>query len=122
MEVGTKIKKIRELKNFSQEYMARQMHVSQATYSRFEKEGAEISITQLDQIARILDVKLEELINFNEKCIFNNYAPHNHNQGYVINNIASAEKEFYEKQLLALQKENDYLKQLLTKLSERREV
>ena len=119
MEVGTKIRKIRELKNFSQDYMAQQLKISQATYSRFEKEEADPTINQLDQIARILDVKLEELLSFNEKYIFNNYSPHNHNQGYVVNHITSGEKELYEKHLETMQQEITYLKQLVDKLTDR---
>lgn len=72
--IGLKIKKIRELKSYTQEYMAEQLEVSQSTYARFEKEDADLSISKLKKIALLLNITVEELINFDEKIIFNNYA------------------------------------------------
>jgi transcriptional regulator with XRE-family HTH domain len=117
MEIGTKIKKIRELKNLTQDYMAQQLNVSQSTYSRIEKDDGDLTITQLEQISRILEVKVEDLINFNEKFVFNNYTANQANQGYIVNNISPVEKELYEKHIHTLEKEVEYLKQLLDKFS-----
>jgi transcriptional regulator with XRE-family HTH domain len=36
MELGTKIKKIRELRNLTQEYLADQLGISQPAYSKLE--------------------------------------------------------------------------------------
>lgn len=71
--IGLKIKKIRELKNYTQEYMAEQLAISQTTYARFEKEDADLTISKLKKISHLLEITIEELINFDEKIIFNNY-------------------------------------------------
>ena len=41
--IGYKIKNIRELKNFTQEYMAEKLDISQAAYSKMEKGDTKIS-------------------------------------------------------------------------------
>jgi len=118
MEIGTKIKKIRELKNLTQDYMAQQLNVSQSTYSRIEKDDdGDLTLAQLKQISEILEVKVEDLINFNDKFIFNNFTSNQANQGYIVNNISPVEKELYEKHIGTLEKEVEHLKQLIDKLS-----
>ena len=78
--IGTKIKKIRELKNLTQEYMAEKLGVGQSTYARFEKEDSDLTFSKLKNVAEALDVTFDELINFNEKSIFNNYGSFKANQ------------------------------------------
>ena len=113
MEVGNKIKKIRELKNFTQEYMAEQLHVSQSTYSRFEKDDSDITISQLESISKILDVKIEDLLNFNDKLVFNNYSSNNANQAHIINQYMSDnERKLYEDKIKLLEDKVELLERL----------
>lgn len=113
MEIGTKIKKIRELRNFTQDYMAQKLNISQSTYSRFERNDCDLTISQLQDISEIFEIKIEDLLSFNEKLVFNNY--HQANQGYNIfnNGLSSQEKELYEKQIQRLEADVDYLRNLL---------
>ena len=67
--IGTKIKHIRELRNYTQDYMAQMLDVSQSTYARFEKDDSDITLSKLRMIANILEVKIEDLINFTDKYI-----------------------------------------------------
>jgi transcriptional regulator with XRE-family HTH domain len=116
MEIGTKIKKIRELKNYTQEYMAEQLNVSQPTYSRFEKDDSDITISQLEKISEILDMKVEDLINFNEKFVFNNYASNNANQAHIINQyMGDNEKKLYEDKIKLLEEKIQLLEKLYGK-------
>ena len=69
--IGGKIKIIRELKNLTQEYMADKLEMSQANYSRLEKNEVELSVPKAQKIADILEVKLSDLLDFNEKNVFN---------------------------------------------------
>ena len=71
--IGNKIKNIRELKNFTQEYMADKLEISQAAYSKLEKGDLKISQDKLNKIAEILDVNLEDIKDFDNKRILNNY-------------------------------------------------
>lgn len=109
MEIGTKIKKVRELKNYTQEYMAQRLNVSQSTYSRYEKEDGDITIALLNEISEIFGMKVEALLSFDEKIVFNNYASNQANQAYIINVISEKEREMYEKTIKLLEDKIKYL-------------
>jgi transcriptional regulator with XRE-family HTH domain len=84
MNIGTNIKNIRELKNFSQEYVSTEIGLSQSTYSRIENGTAPVKIDTLQRIAEVLEVDLSTLISttniFNFKDATNQY-------GYVNNQV-----------------------------------
>ncbi|WP_299247929.1 helix-turn-helix transcriptional regulator [uncultured Cytophaga sp.] len=104
MEIGIKIKKVRELRNLTQEYMAQQLNVSQSTYSRYEKEDGDLTVSQLNKIAQLLEIKIDDLINFDEKLIFNNYGTA-HDKSFSVNyiNISEKERELYDKTIKLLE-------------------
>lgn len=117
MEIGNKIKKVRELRNYTQEYMAQKMNISQASYSRFEASNSGITFSQLTSIATVLEMKVEDLIAFDEKMIFNNYGTANDKSFSVITEVSSREVELYQKtislledKIKSLEKELDLLK------------
>jgi len=83
LRIGKKIKQLRELKNFSQEYMASNLKMSVPGYGRIERNEVDVSIERANQIANVLGISLTELISFDEKYIFNNYA--NNQNAFVIN-------------------------------------
>ena len=70
-EIGEKIRKIRELKNFSQDYVAERLGISQSTYARLEKNEVAITEERLRNISDILDVSVDFIKNFDERVIFN---------------------------------------------------
>lgn len=70
--LGLKIKKVREIKNFTQEYMAKELGVSQSTYSNYENLESDVSPDMLDRIAQILNVRPEMIEKFDDQLIFNN--------------------------------------------------
>ncbi|HXA02953.1 MAG TPA: helix-turn-helix transcriptional regulator, partial [Cytophagaceae bacterium] len=43
MSVGSKIKKIRELRNYTQEYMADRLQMSQSGYSKIETDEVDVN-------------------------------------------------------------------------------
>ena len=71
MVTGQKIRNIRELKNFTQGYMADKLQMSQSGYSKIEKES-NISDEKLQQIAEALEVKPEDIMAFDSQKYFNN--------------------------------------------------
>ncbi len=54
--IGYKIRKLREIRNYTQEYMAEQLKISQNAYSRIEREEANPSLTRINEICKILDI------------------------------------------------------------------
>lgn len=69
--IGYKIKGIRELKNLTQEYMAEQLDISQAAYSKLEKGSTKISQEKLDKIAEVLEVNPEDITDFDNTKVLN---------------------------------------------------
>lgn len=59
MNVGVKIRKIRELKGYSQEFIASELNITQSHYSRIEKNESDIKISRLAEIADALEVPVE---------------------------------------------------------------
>ena len=118
MKLGNKVKKLRELKNFTQEYMANHLEMTTSGYGKIERDESDVSYQKLEKIATLLGVKVEDIINFNETLIFNVM----HNQigienGYVVQNSSSEkEKELYE-MIIANQKEEiNSMRKIIEKL------
>lgn len=61
--VAANIRKIREYRNYTQEYLAAKLRISQNAYSKIELGYTKITLERLFQIAHILEVNLVELIN-----------------------------------------------------------
>jgi transcriptional regulator with XRE-family HTH domain len=115
MFIGQKIKKLRELKNLTQDYMANQLGLSQSAYSKMENGEVDIPFTRIEEIAKIFTIRPEDIITFNENTIFNLY----NNQtatGYVINHNYDAERKLYEEQRAADKEQIEYLKNIINQL------
>jgi transcriptional regulator with XRE-family HTH domain len=84
MNIGTNIKNIRELKNLTQEYLAGEIEVSQATYARIESGASIPKIDKLQRIAEVLEVDLSTLLSTTN--IFNFHFDKSPNPNGYINN------------------------------------
>jgi transcriptional regulator with XRE-family HTH domain len=62
-DIARNIKQIRELKSFTQEYMALELGISQPAYVKIEQGLTVLKIDRLQQIADILEVELSALLN-----------------------------------------------------------
>lgn len=116
LQIGQKIKKLRELKNFTQSHLASELGITQSAYSKMELGETEVSYSKLAKIAEVFGMSPEEIMTFNEQMIFNVM----HNQtgnGFVINKgFTENEKKLYEDQITHLKEEINYLKKVLDKL------
>ena len=114
INIGHKIKKLRELKNLTQEHMAKSIGITQGAYSRMELGETEITYSKLEKISEELGMKPEEVIAFNESLVFNIMNNQTGN-GLVINNnqLSDTEKNSFEQQILLLKEENSYLKKVI---------
>ena len=114
LKIGHKIKKLRELRNLTQEHMAKSIGLSQGAYSRMELGETEITYSKLEKISEQLGMKPEEVIAFNESMVFNVMNNQTGN-GLVINNnqISEADKSLYEQLILQLKEENTHLKKVI---------
>ena len=71
MTIGTQIRKIRELKDLTQEDVARELGCSQNAYSKIERGQTDPKFSKLKRIAKIFNVELAFIINFDENMVFN---------------------------------------------------
>lgn len=111
MNVGIKIRQIRELKGLSQENMAELLHVSQAAYSKLEKND-NIGMDKIKAIAQIFKIDPIQLLSFDENHIFNN----NNQQGgnaasILIQYISNKERDLYEQRINHLEEEVKFLRE-----------
>jgi len=90
-KIGSKIRQIREIRGFSQEYIANELGITQPSYARLEKEDERISITRLINIAEILKTSVAELINEKAGKIINQQ--NSENPSAYVDTIINADKE-----------------------------
>ena len=62
--LGLKIRKLREFKNLSQEYLAKELKISQSQYSRLESGEGILKEPQLQKIAELLGMSINDIENF----------------------------------------------------------
>lgn len=114
--IGQKIKKIREIKGFKQDYMADQLEISQQSYSNIESNKIDVPFSKITQIAEVFGMRIEDMVAFDEKFVFNMTG--NHNMGYNNNptihmNFPEKVQQLYEEQILGLKLEVEYLKEII---------
>lgn len=117
MEIGQKIKKVRELRNFTQDYVASQIGIGQEAYSKIEANKTNVTIQRLEQIAKALEVSVFGLMSFDDEKILFNFSENNQQNaqiGYFGTNEAIKElRELYEKIITQQKEEIVFLRNLL---------
>lgn len=61
--IAIKIRKLREIHGYPQEYVAFQLGVSQAAYSKKETGRTELSLTVLQQVTSLYGISLVDLLS-----------------------------------------------------------
>lgn len=104
MKVHEKIRSLREEKNWSQEDMAKKLHMSVNGYSRIERGETKAYIPKLEKIAEALDVDLIELIPLDGRNVYLIGTNHggNNNGCHIFNSEAEV---VFENEKLQLQLE-----------------
>jgi transcriptional regulator with XRE-family HTH domain len=65
----TNIRKIREFRDYTQDYLAAKLNISQNAYSKIELGYSSITVARLIQIAEILEIDLAALVSTNSEEI-----------------------------------------------------
>jgi transcriptional regulator with XRE-family HTH domain len=63
MNIGSKLKKARESKRFSQQEVAELLHISQKTLSNIESDKSTPSIEQLSKMGELYEVNVLEMLS-----------------------------------------------------------
>ena len=112
MTISSKIKKTREKKGFSQEYMAENLNISQSAYSKLERRDKAINIEKLIEISRLLEVDPMDFFTKSDDVTFNNCNQSGYNNhNYLPEKLIS----LFENQIKEQQKEIDYLRKIVDK-------
>ena len=117
--IGINIRKTREKRGFSQEYVAEKLGINQSTYGKLERDVSNITLDRLYKIADVLEEDITTLLDIGKKNIFTNQT--NQGNGYVetINNdykmMVDELKLVYEKMLAIKDEQNTFLKCMLEK-------
>lgn len=91
-----KIRRLRELRNYSQEYVAQQLGISIKTYQRLEAGKSAVSVSQCIFLAKMFGISFEQLQQFDPGT-----------------SPIEIKVDVNTKQLFALQEENAELKERL---------
>ncbi len=104
--VEEKIRGIRELKNFTQEYMAEKLGMTQAGYSKIESGGTKLTYSKIEEISKVLGVQIEELLAFDSQKYFNSFNNvKGNNNGSVTIKVEDGDvKTLYEDKIKLLEK------------------
>ena len=71
MSVHEKIRIIRKAKGLTLEEVAHQLGMSTNGYGDIERGATDVNLSRLEQISQLFDMELSELIDLNEKNVFN---------------------------------------------------
>lgn len=122
--VGTKIRKIRELRDFTQEFMASQLGKSQTAYSKLERGEVDVSFSNLNRIAEILEIDVMQLLTFDGSTFIANKdissvstATKEVSNVMVQLGLSDRERELYERKIQSMQDEILFLRSLVREKS-----
>ena len=107
--IVSNIKRMREQKGYSQEYMAIQLDMKQASYSRLESQESKLTLDRLHEIADILETDISTLLD-SSKVTIQNQTNSEGSFGYV-ENLFNENKEITKKHIQTLENENQHLKE-----------
>lgn len=114
VHLGSKIKRIREIKGIKQEALAIMLGENQQAISRLEQ-SEYIEDSKLQKVADALEVPLEALKNFNEEAVINNISCIFNDNAYQLYQFNPIEKivELYERMLQLERERNTLLEEKL---------
>jgi len=119
--IGNRIRTLRELKGYSQEYVAGKLDIAQNTYSKLEKNQTKLNTDTLEKIAAVLEVSINDLLS--EEPIVLNFNGINHGaQGKfdLIEHFHAGQKELYEKIIASKDEEIQRLNKIIEGLLQKK--
>jgi transcriptional regulator with XRE-family HTH domain len=98
--------------------MANRLEMTQPSYSKIETGETDISYGKLEKIAKVLEIRPEDIVTFNEHLVFNVM----HNQ--TVNGVQSSNfyhvsdeiRKLYESQIQTLKEEISHLKSVMERI------
>lgn len=111
--ISKNIRKYRELKGYSQEYMAHELDITQASYAKLENNSTKINVERLFTIAKVLEMDVADILELNKQTIYNQEFKENSVGHQEVQNLHQDNKEAYEKLIQAKDEQIALLKAML---------
>ncbi len=124
MHVGDKIRKVRELKGYKQEYVADQLNMSVTAYGNLERGDSSPSFDRLEEIAKVLEVSVVDILNIPDQLNIHSISNASGSVGIGLhqtlndNRRSDIEVEGYKIAIDSLQKEVEFLKEQVRQFME----
>ncbi|MBL7858162.1 MAG: helix-turn-helix transcriptional regulator [Cyclobacteriaceae bacterium] len=90
----SKLKILREVNNYTQEFIAEALGLDQSTYSKLERNPKKLKAEQAEKLAEIYEVSIGDLLSSEGMTI--HFSGHIEKNGYV-NNSYEVQNEFADK-------------------------
>lgn len=116
MKIGDKIKLLREIKNISTKQMAEDLDMTLGGYLKIERSDVDINTEKIEKISNLLGIKPSELLNLDERHIFNFSNNEIKNGGYNIFNFPDEMKQLYEDKIKLLEDKIAYQQEIINQL------
>lgn len=113
VNIGSKLKKLRKNKNWSQEQVSDLLGLSQSTYARIESGESHSWANHLDKICEVFEISPEELFK-QDKVIINNNQQGGVGYAETINQLSEKVIEQYEERIKELKQTIIDLKKIKT--------
>lgn len=115
--IGNNIRNLRELKNYTQAYMADLLEMSVSGYGKIERNETEISLSKLKRISEILEVDYSKILDFDKQHFFkDSITSEEHNKIEKVRINSESEISTLVKQLIADNQDfKSFLSQLLSR-------
>ena len=117
--LASRIKILREIHNYTQEYVANTIGISQNTYSLLEKGETKLTVERLEQLANLYNLDLIDLIRNSDQTFVHsiNNSAGSFSDHVTINQMADGEREIYLKTIQRMENEIIKLHSLIEKLT-----
>lgn len=109
MLIGYNLKKLRELRNFTQAHMAKALKVTQSTYCRYENNELYVTEKVLEELSLILGISPQAILKFDTEKLFEYIEMITKSYDYH----TAKEIELYEELVHSLKKENEQLQNIV---------
>jgi len=115
IKINENLQFFREMKNYTQGYMAEQIGISQPQYNNIENGKTEITIDKLEKIANVLEVDPIQLLTFNKQLLFKNTFKDSSVGHHGIVNVTGIEQKYFKERIEFLEDVIIFLRELLGK-------
>ncbi|MEA1849686.1 helix-turn-helix domain-containing protein [Chryseobacterium sp. MHB01] len=117
IQIGSKIRRLRENKGFSQEEMAERLQISRSAYSRIESGETNSWVNHIEKLCENLDIKPEDFfinsdnnINTNQDNASAVQTNTHHDTHITINQLSEKVIELYEERIKELKEQVEFWK------------